>query len=102
MSIFFFYRQKKSLSSSHQYQLSFQDSSQWIETEKKKTNFIFLFVLLNTAMKEVGHALFLAIVLSIAREKASAEGNTTIERKEVKMSAFFRNINKGRRHYRIN
>lgn len=102
MSIFF-YRQKKSLSSSHQYQLSFQDSSQWIETEKKKkTNFIFLFVLLNTAMKKVGHGLFLAIVLSIAREKASAEGNTTIERKEVKMSAFFRNINKGRRHYRIN
>lgn len=69
---------------------------------RKKKNFIFLFVLLNTAMKEVGHALFLAIVLSIAREKASAEGNTAIERKEVKMSAFFRNINKGRRHYRIN
>lgn len=45
-------------------------------------------------MKEVGHALFLAIVLSIAREKASAEGNTVIERKEEKMFAIFRNINK--------
>ena len=49
-------------------------------------------------MKEVGHALFLAIVLSIAREKASTEGNTVIERKEEKMFAIFRNINKGMRH----
>ena len=53
-------------------------------------------------MKEVGHALFLAIVLSIAGEKASAGGNLAIEREEEKMFAIFRHIIKGRRHYRIN
>ena len=57
-------------------------------------------MLLNTAMKEVRHALFLAVILSIAREKASAGGNLAFERKEEKMFAIFRNINKGRRHYR--
>ena len=57
-------------------------------------------MLLNTAMKEVGHALLLVVALSIAKEKASAGNNLAIERKEEKMFAIFRNINKGRRHYR--
>ena len=51
-------------------------------------------------MKEVEHALFLAVALSIAKEKASAGNSLAIERKEEKMFAIFRNINKGRRHYR--
>ena len=51
-------------------------------------------------MKEVGHALFLAVALSIAKEKVSAGNNLAIERKEEKMFAIFRKINKGRRHYR--
>lgn len=53
-------------------------------------------------MEEMGHALFLAIALCIAKGKASAGGNLAIERKEEKMFAIFRNVNKGRRHYRIN
>ena len=51
-------------------------------------------------MREVEHALFLAVALSIAKEKASAGNSLAIERKEEKMFAIFRNINKGRRHYR--